>query len=276
MSQQRFFLQILKLAFSVLKEDGFVISRESPHCKVNSDLYPNTTIITIHRTPSETIVLLRQRSQRRETRYIEINSSEACSWLPEVQDALNRNPQDDLVLYSQDPMSGILGMMTSLRKEYISGNIRCVFFVNEGEEFDLDSRICNDQLKKNLTFNVYKNGEWGTFRHLPLGESNIVEVEHCFVDITSRGDLSNLAWTEGTLTHRTTLEPEKKLVYVSISDNKVSDANFSIDANRHYWYNKVLFFSNATLKWTRLFPGVLLHHKFQRRYDCRGENQCRR
>lgn len=208
-------MQVLKSALSALKENGFVISRESPSCEVRNDSYPNVTIVTVHRTPSETVVLLRRETQRRDARYIEINSSDDFSWLPEVQEALSTNQKRDLLLYSVHPTSGILGLTRCLKKEYTNGNIRCVFLMNGGEGFDPDSRTYYDHLEKNMTFNVYRNGEWGTFRHLPLEDSNVVGSENCFMNIKSRGDLSGIAWIEGALTHNTMPEPEKELVYVS-------------------------------------------------------------
>lgn len=205
---------MLKSAFAALKENGFVLSRENPCCEVTSDLHPDITVVTVHRTLSETILLLRKQSQRRKARYIEINSDD-FSWLHKVQDVLKKKPYKDLVLYTEDPTSGILGMVKCLRKESVSGNIRCMFIMNEGEEFDPNCKIFSDQLHKNMAFNVYKNGQWGTFRHLPLEDSNIVESEHCFVNIISRGDLSSFTWIEGALTHRTTPELGEELIYVS-------------------------------------------------------------
>lgn len=80
-----------------------------------------------------------------------------------------------------------------------------------GEEFDSTLMTYSAHLEKNVAFNMYKNGWWDTFRYLPLKDSNIVESKQCFVDIASRLDLSSLKWTKGTLTHRTTAEPEEKI-----------------------------------------------------------------
>lgn len=205
----------MKTALTALKENGFIISRESPCCEVRNDLFPDVTIVTTHRTPSETILLLRKDSQRRKTRYIEINSDD-FSWLPKVQGILSRNSHEDLVLYSEDPTSGILGMVKCLRKEYGSEKVRCVFIMDESEKFNPNSRTYSDQLRKNVAFNVYKNSQWGTFRHLPLDDSNVVKSEQCFVNVVRKGELLSLKWIEGTLTHHTMPEPEKNLIYVMV------------------------------------------------------------
>jgi fatty acid synthase len=67
-------------------------------------------------------------------------------------------------------------------------------------KFSLNVPLYTDQLRKDLAVNVYKGGQWGTYRHLPLEESNDVQALHAFMNITVRGDLSSLAWIQGNIT----------------------------------------------------------------------------
>lgn len=72
------------------------------------------------------------------------------------------------------------------------------------QEFSLDDQLYKTQLKKDLALNVYKNKVWGSYRHLLLEPSSLVEVKHCTVNTAIRGDLSSLRWFSGHL------EPYKK------------------------------------------------------------------
>lgn len=57
-----------------------------------------------------------------------------------------------------------------------------------------------DQIKKDLFVNVLKDGEWGSFRHLPVySDDRSLDVEHAYVNTLVRGDLSSLRWIEGPL-----------------------------------------------------------------------------
>ncbi|XP_023313028.1 fatty acid synthase-like [Anoplophora glabripennis] len=212
--------EVMKSAFTAVKENGFIMSRESRCCNIKSDVYPDIIIVTMHKTPSETILLLRKKSTQRKTHAcIEINSSENFPWLAKTQDAMSKNLEEDLILHSNNPTSGILGLVNSLRKESTSVDVRCVFVMNESEKFKPN---CG-QLKKNMAINVYQGGQWGTFRHLLLEGSNIVENEHCFVNVTSRGDLSSLSWIQGPLKHNAIPESEKELVHVYYSSINFKD-----------------------------------------------------
>lgn len=210
-----FVLQTLKQAFAALKPNGFVISREDFNYDIRKNVDPSITVITMHKTPFETMLLLQKQSRQNDLHCIKINSSKDFSWLNNVQVALSRNLNQNLVLYSeQDMTSGILGLVNCLRREPGSRSVRCVFIMDESEKFNPNNSIYDDQLKKNMAINVLKNGQWGTYRHLMLDKSVTVETERCFVDVTTKGDLSSLRWTQGYLREDDT-NSEEDLVYVS-------------------------------------------------------------
>jgi fatty acid synthase len=56
---------------------------------------------------------------------------------------------------------------------------------------------------KDLVMNIYRDGKWGSYRHLPLDNYATVTVPHAYVNIMTRGDLSSFKWLEGNL------DPEK-------------------------------------------------------------------
>jgi fatty acid synthase len=83
-------------------------------------------------------------------------------------------------------------------------NYRCLFVPDGGlPRFNTkspDARI-TAQLRKDLLINVYQQGSWGSFRHLPLNTAGAtLGVEHAYLNALTRGDLSSLKWIEGPLT----------------------------------------------------------------------------
>lgn len=94
-------------------------------------------------------------------------------------------------------------------------NVRCfIIFDENAPVFDPNHPLYATQIKRNMSVNIYKNGQWGTYRHLLLDQIEEVETEHSFVNPVTRGDLSSLKWIEGNLNSETILPPEKKLVQV--------------------------------------------------------------
>lgn len=80
--------------------------------------------------------------------------------------------------------------------------------------FSLDEPLYKTQLKKDLVLNVYKNNVWGSYRHLLLEPSSLVEVYHSTVNSTIRGDLSSLKWLAGTLIPFEKKPEESKIVHI--------------------------------------------------------------
>jgi fatty acid synthase len=77
---------------------------------------------------------------------------------------------------------------------------RCIFILDtSAPAFGLDVPLYRQQLNKDLVMNVYSNGQWGSYRHLPLDSCDTIPVPHAYVNVTTRGDLSSLKWIEGKL-----------------------------------------------------------------------------
>lgn len=136
------------------------------------------------------------------------------NWLSRLQEATQRDTP--AIVYAQNqPQSGVLGLVKSLRKEPNGRNVTCVFVVDEAPRFDEQLPFYQEQLKKGLAINVFKNGKWGTYRHLPLESGPTVMREHCQAVVGTKGDLSSIAWAEGMLTSKTELGIGQTLVHVS-------------------------------------------------------------
>lgn len=77
---------------------------------------------------------------------------------------------------------------------------RCVLvFDKNAPAFDLNNPFYASQLNKGLVTNIFKNGQWGTYRHQALPSNPTVAAEHVFINTHVRGDLSSLSMYEGPL-----------------------------------------------------------------------------
>lgn len=81
---------------------------------------------------------------------------------------------------------------------------RCVLVMDKkAPPFSVNHPFYKEQLAKDLAVNIYKDGKWGSYRHLLLEELSSIKAVHRYVNTTVRGDLSSLQWFEGEI------EPEK-------------------------------------------------------------------
>lgn len=205
--------QLLQQAFEAIKDNAFILSREPKEFAPSS----NIETITTHSTPEETLILFRKTQKQPTPTTISISNSAEFDWLRPLQEAVSSNAP--VVVYAQgNPQSGVLGLVNCLRREPAGKGVSCVFVADEVvPEFDVTSEFYKLQLKKGLAVNVFKDGTWGTYRHLLLEGEGLVEREHCYVNAVTKGDLSSLSWIEGHLTTKSQMETEKELVHVSPS-----------------------------------------------------------
>ncbi|XP_023312031.1 fatty acid synthase-like, partial [Anoplophora glabripennis] len=209
---------ILEKTFSVLTENAFILTRESPNFDTPKNLSHNLSVFTVHRTSNETFVLLRRRGIMKKPKYVKVNNIQDFHWLSGVQNAITKEINQDLILYSENKYkSGVLGLVNCLRREPQSQNVRCLHIMDDREVFRPQVAFYRDQLEKNMAINICKNGQWGTYRHLLLERENFVESGHCFLHSTLRGDLSSLKWREGPLHRHMKEQTEEELITVYYS-----------------------------------------------------------
>ncbi|XP_072763346.1 fatty acid synthase-like [Anoplolepis gracilipes] len=123
-------------------------------------------------------LLLRKQRKTRESIVIEIIGKNFL-WLENAKAALEKfNSEDQEILFvSQGEASfGLIGFINCLRREIAS--VRYVFIQDNAPKFDLSAQFYAKQLNKDLIANVLKEGEWGSYRHLPLFAYNNVQVEN--------------------------------------------------------------------------------------------------
>ncbi|EFA05248.1 Fatty acid synthase-like Protein [Tribolium castaneum] len=181
---------LLNQVLSALSQNGFALSREDANFE--PEFGDKITILTQFVTPDEKLILFKKTESGKFNQKLINVSSENFNWVQHVKEELKTDTR--VVLYSEKgALEGLLGLVNCLRKEPGGTKISCVSIM--GQEIpQLD-----EQLAKNLAFNVYKNQKWGTYRHLHLDEAVQSRKDHAFVSLLSRGDLSSLRWVEGPL-----------------------------------------------------------------------------
>lgn len=99
--------------------------------------------------------------------------------------------------------------MNCIRLEFGSSNARYVQIQDKNaENFTVHSKFYSNQLNQQLMSNILINGQWGSYRHLRLDQPKNVQlkpVEHAYVDISTKGDLTSLRWVESPLRYQTSL-----------------------------------------------------------------------
>lgn len=207
-------MQILDDAFKCTVENGYVLSREPISCNpVN--VQAGIEVLTVHSTPSEKLVLLTKTQQRNPFKIIDVTDTFGLDWLRPLQDVTKENEHNDVLVVSRNnPTSGILGLVNCIRREPGGDRTKCIFLQDDAPEFNPSHELYKRQLSKGLAINVFKNGKWGTYRHLLLDKTVEDARENCFVNVMTRGDLSSLKWIEGPVGTREDPESNNELVDV--------------------------------------------------------------
>ncbi|NXD41691.1 FAS synthase, partial [Copsychus sechellarum] len=168
-------------------------------------------------------------------------------WVESLKEVLADPSEKPVWLTATSCMnSGILGMVNCLRLEAEGHRIRCVFISNLNPSSavpptSLSSLEMQKIVQKDLVMNVYRDGKWGSFRHLPLQQAQPQELtEYAYVNVLTRGDLSSLRWIVSPLRHFHTTDPNVllcKVYYASLNfrDIMLATGKLSPDAIPGNW-----------------------------------------
>ncbi|KAF7272913.1 hypothetical protein GWI33_014349 [Rhynchophorus ferrugineus] len=209
---------ILTIALGSIQDSGFILSRESLEFDLNSYQNPNISIVSVFTIEKEKMVLVKKMLQYKSPVTVKVSSAdESFEWLSKLKTAMEKD-ENILVYAEEEQTNGVMGFINCIRREPGGQKVKLVFIEDSAPNFDISSPFYQDQLKKKLSINVYKNGHWGTYRHLLLDDHNRTEAEHCFLNSLSRGDLSSLKWLEGSIRPSNTssflMSPDETLVKV--------------------------------------------------------------
>ncbi|XP_060583977.1 fatty acid synthase-like [Ruditapes philippinarum] len=148
-----------------------------------------------------------------------INVSDlGCNWVETLKEEIlviqSKPKGDNLWFVADENVNGIMGMVNCLRQEPGGDRIRCVLNIGNEPLPDIEAAV-TELSKKDLVMNIYNNGVWGSFRHLPLSPVTLLQTDHAFVNVLTKGDLSSLHWIESPLRyHNPAVEPQSELCRV--------------------------------------------------------------
>ncbi|XP_053145655.1 fatty acid synthase [Hemicordylus capensis] len=168
-------------------------------------------------------------------------------WVETLKEMLAESSEDSVWLTATScGTSGIVGMVNCLRQEPGGHRIRCLFVSNlNASSPKLSTSPSAKEMQKilrgDLVMNVYRNGKWGSFRHLQLKQAQPEELtEYAYVNVLTRGDLSSLHWIASPLRHFNTTNPNVqlcKVYYASLNfrDIMLATGKLSPDAIPGNW-----------------------------------------
>lgn len=187
---------------SSLTENGFLVLRENGKIRWNEIERPDGFhLISLIRIPNETLILFQRIQPEANKTIIEIDSSDlAFEWLEPLKESIKNGVT---IAFEQNKYdSGIVGLINCIRREPGGNMIRCVLIDDKtAPTFDLNNPLYSNQIKLNLAMNVYRNGEWGAYRHLKL-KKDMEEKgrsQHYFANVLQTGDLSSFQWMTGQI-----------------------------------------------------------------------------
>nr|WLW11093.1 fatty acid synthase 1 [Sitodiplosis mosellana] len=198
-----------------IKEDGFILLEENVVGYDEADANKlfasfNLATVSVQRAANKYFVLLRaviDITTRNKT--VVLITEKNYSYVEELKSALANAEKDNTYVYvvgQGEELLGAVGFMNCIKNENGGKFARLVFIQDaKAEKFSFTSKLCLEQLNKDLISSVYKNGGWGSFRHLKLdvqGAVSNLQVEHAYVNALTKGDLSSLSWIESPLTRQ--------------------------------------------------------------------------
>lgn len=157
-----------------LRPNGFLLSQEDFNFKYISSNYKNLELFTDFVTETGRHFLLKKvETPLPNTKYFEID--ERLNWLAPLQESM-KEKNTQIVLYATNHQSnGLLGLVNGLRREPGGTRLKALFTFDDKFNFDIKSF----SQKTQMAISVLKNGERGTYRHLPLDEPKKILTEDC-------------------------------------------------------------------------------------------------
>lgn len=221
----------LETAKTALGGKGFIVSRESENSKIPSVLPNGLQLLAVIPLEGETILM----TQFVKSEYVKPDtvikvSSKIADWLDPLKQAVKKGT---VLVYSQgETLSGILGLMNCIRKEPNGDKVKC-FFIDDASapKFDIENSFYQAQLKLGLSTNVYRNGKWGSYRHLRINDVTEAkpQAEHFYTNTTVKGDLSSLTWLGGPI--KSFNNPHVRIQFASLNFRDVMLATGKINSD---------------------------------------------
>lgn len=226
--------EFLESAMSHITEGGFLITRESNEIKLKilNQLPTQYQLIAIVPTDGETIIMLQYHKKKIQShqQLVKITMNN-YDWIEDLKEAIKAGPV--LAYAEKEELSGIIGLVNCVRKEPNGLNLKCIFVDDHrAPAFDIEHQFYKSHLQQGLAINVFKNGQWGSYKHFllqPVREAGR-RVDHCYVNCLTRGDLSSMTWLHGPFNHGKPKGDLVRLQYASLNFRDVMLATGKLTA----------------------------------------------
>lgn len=183
--------EFLENSKGFLKDRGFILSIGSEEIS-----HDDFEIVGKLQVGGKFLHLLKLKKEIENFKTIEITSNPE-DWLEELQEVIKEN---SVLIHSNCESSGILGFVNCVRREFPIDKLKC-FFIDDknAPKFNINDEFYKSQLKLGHAVNVFKNGKWGSYRHLEMPEESQLQPQstHCYANCLIKGDLSTLTWLKG-------------------------------------------------------------------------------
>ncbi|KAG7491726.1 hypothetical protein MATL_G00007310 [Megalops atlanticus] len=174
------------------------------------------------------LFLCRRKAPSKQPIFLSVDGME-YKWVETLKSTLAETSDSPVWLTATQGHSGVVGMVNCLRQEPGGNRIRCAFVSNLNQSSAAPSLTASHKdmqavLERDLSVNVYRDGQWGVFRHqLIPQELNEELTEHAYVNVLTRGDLSSLRWIVSPLRHFAPNNPNLQLCRVYYSSLNFRD-----------------------------------------------------
>lgn len=190
-----------------VRPNGFILLDTQKTPTIPAKVQVISMLVTLDRK----FTLLRKTvPDARETVMIPITENN-FKWVEPLKAALVRAENEDVKVYvvtQGEEHVGLQGLVNALRQEPGGNNVRQIWVQDPSAEKLRSplSGMYKKQMDKDLVCNIYKNGNWGSYRHMLLENPSAstqgsLQVEHAYVNTLVRGDLASLKWIEGPLSY---------------------------------------------------------------------------
>lgn len=168
-----------------LIEDGFIIH------KGPLEQYIEMAIEIIFRSSDLTLLRKIIEPPKDQLVFVEVENNN-FEWLEILKDHIKKENSKIVYLVNQnDNLSGVMGLINCLNREPFSCKFKCVF---TEQRISIHDDSFKRQINKNLAYNIFKDGKWGTYVYLPFEPVDKRGVTDAVVDISTIGNLSSLKW----------------------------------------------------------------------------------
>ncbi|KAG5675346.1 hypothetical protein PVAND_005256 [Polypedilum vanderplanki] len=223
--------EFLRIAKENFNDDIVYISREVSDQNINKEEI--SVISKINLQNDKSFIMFKNKSTQKEEsksyKCIEI-TKKTSEWLNKLQKiAQDEESKEQVIIYSQNLQSGLLGFYNCLRFEFpMNKKITCVLIDdNDAPKFDPTNLFYAKQLEKGFAVNIFREGTWGAQRHINIipDTSLTPQTGHCFANYSKKGQLSSLKWREGKLNQK--LDKKENLIAIHYSSLNFKDVLYA-------------------------------------------------